>query len=54
MGKLSNKFNRLLQFQAVEGRALFDDGQLDLAEGECVSSSVLICVQKSFYDSVYR
>ncbi|KAK6623932.1 hypothetical protein RUM44_010788 [Polyplax serrata] len=35
VGKITNKFNKLLQFQAVEGKAYYNDGPLDLGDSEC-------------------
>lgn len=39
VSKLSSKFNKLLQFQAVEGRAYMGEVALDLTEAECVSQT---------------
>ncbi|EEB19866.1 sorting nexin, putative [Pediculus humanus corporis] len=36
VGKISNKFNKLLQFQPAEGRPCYNDSPLVLGEAECV------------------
>lgn len=39
VAKLSNKFQKFLQFQAVDGKAYLPDSPFDIADAECVSSS---------------